>query len=67
MLSAQITEQIIIGCKDSLFSQKLNKNRELIVYIPKSPNPYVQSETYPLLYFLMAISCLHKQLVFWNT
>jgi predicted alpha/beta superfamily hydrolase len=48
----QVPNNIIIGIKDSLFSKKLNENRELIIYVPQLENEYVQSATYPVLYLL---------------
>lgn len=48
----QTNNNIVIGVKDSLFSKKLNENRELIVYVPKLENEYIQSATYPVLYLL---------------
>jgi predicted alpha/beta superfamily hydrolase len=48
----QTNGDITIGIKDSLYSQKLNENRELIIYVPKLENEYVQSATYPVLYLL---------------
>lgn len=48
----QVNSSIVIGKKDTLFSQKLNEHRELLIYVPRLENEYIQSATYPVLYLL---------------
>jgi hypothetical protein len=48
----QTNSNIVITKKDTLFSQKLNENRELFIYVPQLENEYIQSATYPVLYLL---------------
>jgi hypothetical protein len=40
------------GLRDTLYSEILKEKRSFLVYIPKNENPYIQSETYPVLYLL---------------
>ena len=52
ILFGQTSGEICIGKKDSLYSNILKENREIIVYVPKNENPYIQTDKYPVLYIL---------------
>lgn len=49
-LLAQTNGSICIGKTDSLYSNILKEKREILVYVPQPENPYVKTETYPVLY-----------------
>ena len=51
-LFGQKNGEICIGKKDSLYSNILKENREIIVYVPQNENPYIQTDKYPVLYLL---------------
>jgi hypothetical protein len=51
-LFGQTNGEICIGKKDSLYSNILKENREIIVYVPQNENPYIQTDKYPVLYLL---------------
>jgi predicted alpha/beta superfamily hydrolase len=47
---AQTNADFCIGKTDSLYSNILKEKREILVYVPQPDNPYVKTETYPVLY-----------------
>ncbi len=49
-LLAQTNADFCIAKTDSLYSGILKEKREILVYVPQPDNPYVKSETYPVLY-----------------
>jgi predicted alpha/beta superfamily hydrolase len=51
-LFGQTNGEICIGKKDSLYSNILKENRQIVVYVPQNENPYVQTDKYPVLYLL---------------
>ena len=51
-LCGQTNGEICIGKKDSLYSDILKENRQIVVYVPQNENPYVQTDKYAVLYLL---------------
>ena len=51
-LFGQTNGEICIGKKDSLYSNILKENRQIVVYVPQNENPYIQTDKYPVLYLL---------------
>lgn len=48
----QTNNKYIIGKSDSLYSNTLKENRQIIVYVPYNNNPFIQKINYPVLYLL---------------
>lgn len=59
-LVAQSNIDFCIGKTDSLYSGILKEKREILVYVPQPDNPYVKTETYPVLYLFDGVKSFMK-------
>lgn len=57
---AQTNIDFCIGKTDSLYSNILKEKREILVYVPQPENPYVKTETYPVLYLFDGVKSFMK-------
>ncbi len=59
-LLAQPNFDFCIGKTDSLYSNILKEKREILVYVPQPDNPYIKTETYPVLYLYDGVKSFMK-------
>lgn len=57
---AQTNADFCIAKTDSLYSNILKEKREILVYVPQPDNPYVKTETYPVLYLYDGVKSFVK-------